>query len=353
MRPLPTIKSNKKRKKNIVIESEESITEEAEPEEGEDDSEIADMRSSIRKLLKHTTFEPKVRYWLDTGSELMNAALGSPSHGLPYGKIYEFRGPEHGGKTTIATVIAGLAQTDGAAVGYIDLEDSRDPVWAKRLGLNWAKVYSIYPKLTVARKKKEKKQKQQGEDTEGDEPKKSKKVVQLESAEQLFQEAETAMEYFREQGYSKQVWVLDSVANIQTEMAVEAGLDYNMRVNLDRAAFLSRTLSKWCGLAANYNAMILLLNQLRTKPGVVFGNPEYSPGGRALRHNVSIRANVRRAKGGTIKSKGKVIGIASLIQNFKNKAGEGSTQDESAVIRVNWKTSPAQISYMSKKDLED
>jgi RecA/RadA recombinase len=347
MRPPPVAK-----KRDIEVESEpldlELIDgpEEEQVEEEETDSEIAEMRGSIKKLLKHSTFEPKVRYWLDTGSELMNAALGSPKRGLPYGKIYEFRGPEHGGKTTIATVLAGLAQADGAAVGYIDLEDSRDPVWAKRLGLNWDKVYPIYPKLTLPRKKKEKKGKK-----EEDEPK--QKRVQLQSAEQLFQEAETAMEYFREKGYEKQVWVLDSVANIQTEMAVESGLDYNMRVNLDRAAFLSRTLPKWCGLAANYNAMILLLNQLRTTPGVVFGNPEYSPGGRALRHNVSIRANVKRAKGGTLKHNGRVVGIASVVQNFKNKAGEGSNQDEVAIIKVKWKSNPAVISYMSMSEMED
>lgn len=348
----PPLPPKKKKKAHREEDVEESSSEELEGVTQKEYTEavrlpdVSGIQARIAKLLKFSTFEPEQQFWLDTGSVELNKTLGSGKKGLPYGKIYELRGPEHGGKTTLSTVIAGLAQRDGAAVGYIDLENSRDSEWAKRLGLDFDGVLPIYPKLIRAKAPK----RDQKEDAKVG--KKSSDVLRLQGAEELFAEAETGMSEFYNAGYVKQFWFLDSVANLTTTMAVEAGVDRNMRVNMDRAMFLSNTLPMWAGLAANYNAMIFLLNQLRDKPGVVYGNPEYSPGGRALRHACAIRANVRRVKNGFMRHNSKVVGIKMKVSNFKNKAGEGSVEQEVAGVKVRWDKSPARIQFMDAGDLE-
>ncbi len=299
----------------------------------------------IEKLLDYSTFEPQHRYWLDTGSPELNAVLGSEEKGIPYGKQYEISGAEHGGKTALALVLGGMAQREGAIMGRIDLEDSRDPVWDQKLGVDTSQVINIYPKLVNVKPKKDKGSKK--------EEKQDLTIPVLQSAEMLFTEAEVAMARVAAKGYDKQFWFLDSIANIQTEMAIEAGnTDWNMRVGFDRALVLSRVLPRWAGLAANYNASIFLLNQLRIKGGVVFGDPFDSPGGKALRHNCAIRARVRRCKNGEIKRGNRVVGLVSVIKNIKNKAGGGSVQSMECGMRIYWRHDPAEIQFMSKEDAE-
>jgi RecA/RadA recombinase len=318
------------------------------------DFEIADIKNKISKLLKYSAFEPEHRYWLDTGYPDLNATLGSRKQGLPYGKIYELSGIEHGGKTALATIIAGMCQRDGAAVGYIDLEDSYDIDWATRLGLDCERVLPLAPKLIYAGKSKARKgQPDVVNATLGRMG--VTKDLKLESAEMLFAEAEAAMALFSEKGYKKQFWILDSVANIQTEMSIDAGTtDRNMRVNLDRAMFLSNTLPRWAALAANYNAMIFLVNQIRDKVGLVFGSPEYTPGGRALRHACAIRAKVRRGEGGgRLKIDTRIVGIKGVIQNEKNKAGQGSVERCLVGFKIRWDKVPARIEFMPVADLKN
>lgn len=295
-----------------------------------------EVEGDIKRLVKLSTFEPSERYWLNTGHRLLNGALGSRKLGLPYGKQYEFRGVNHAGKTALATYIAGMAQQDGAGVGYIDLEDSRDATWAHKLGLDLDRVVKVYPRLVVPSKKK------------------SADMPRLQSAEELFQEAETGMALLAKRGFKKQFWMLDSVANLQTAMQGVAGATgQNMRTRLDRAAFLSDNLPRWAGLAANYNAMIFLINQIRTKQGVVFGNRDYSPGGNTMQHAVAIRASVRRIKHGRLRQGSKVVGIVGLVQNFKNKAGHGSRQDMECAFRIQWNKTPAIVEFMSREEAED
>src|SRR5712671_3902960 len=87
--------------------------------------------SLIRKRLGYLTFEPTVTHWLDTGSPRLNSVLGSPTKGLAYGKMIELSGLESNGKTLLMLLLASLAQDDGAIVGWMDLENSFDPNWAK------------------------------------------------------------------------------------------------------------------------------------------------------------------------------------------------------------------------------
>lgn len=293
----------------------------------------SELQAGIRLLTKFKTFEPEHRYWLDTGNEMLNGTLGSQSKGLPYGKMYEIRGKNHGGKTCLSTIIAGMAQRDGAGVGYMDIEDSRDRAWAVMLGLNYSQTLKIYPKMISQGKKK---------------------PPRLESAEELFEEAETAMALMAAKGFKKQFWFMDSVANLRPRMQVDAGATGgNMRTRLERAQFLSDNLPRWTGLAANYNAMIILINQVRTKQGMVFGSRDYSPGGNAFEHTCQIRADVRRIKNGRLRKGSKTVGLVSLVTNFKNKVGRGSVQDMACAFSVRWDKSPADILFMSREEAEE
>jgi RecA/RadA recombinase len=125
-----------------------------------------------------------------------------------------------------------------------------------------------------------------------------------------------------------------------------------MRTRNERAMLLAEALHKWCGMAANYNAMIVLLNQLRDKPGVMYGDPTGTPGGRAMRHCCSIRAGVRRFSNGHIRKGGRIIGITGAIKNKKNKAGAGSVAEEECGFRILWNRPHAKIEFMGAKEAE-
>jgi recombination protein RecA len=296
---------------------------------------VEKINKQISKLLKFSTFEPEYRYWLDTKFPPLNDVFGSKDKGLPYGKLFELSGLEHGGKTAIALVLAGIARRDGAGVGYIDLEDSRDMKWAGKLGLDLTNVSLHYPKLVYEGKKKD-------------------KPPRLQSAEEIFTEAEMAMEQIAAQGFDKQFWIVDSIANIVPLKMVEAGvIGANMNTKVSRADFLSTILPQWAGLAANRNATILFINQLRQKIGLVFGDPWDTTGGRALRTNCAVRNRVRRLKGGQMKNNGKVVGIVGIIKNMKNKAGEESVEGEECGFSIRWDKSVADVKFTSVDETSD
>jgi RecA/RadA recombinase len=226
----------------------------------------------------------------------------------------EMRGKNHGGKTTLTTLLAGMAQRDGAAVGYVDAEDSRDKAWAERLSLDYDNVTVVHPKLVTVKKTA---------------------PPRLESAEELFAEAETGMALMHKLGYEKQFWFVDSVAMLRPELMIEAGATgQNARTKLELSQFLSQRLPHWSGLAANYNALIILINQVLINPMAMFENPEYSPGGNAFQHTCTVRAQVRRVKSGKITKDGKVIGLCGLVKNFKNKTGYHKRQGHRQPLTV-------------------
>ena len=319
---------------------------------------VDSIGKDISRLLQFSTFSPAQRYWLDTGSPDLNAVLGSRKKGLAYGKVYELAGEESAGKTAITTVLAGLAQKEGAAVGYIDLENSRDSEWAARLGLDLSQTIQLWPKMTKTRPKSLKKQKmsfgkkKDADEDEDEGPKVKNTLPQLESAEMLFAEAETAMGLLAQAGAKKQFWFVDSIANLQTEMVVLGGrLGQNFRTVMDRSQFLAMTLPTWAGLAANYNIMIFLINQIRDKQGMVFGKKTYTPGGRAKRHAVAIAAEVSRVKGAILRHNGIQVGIMGKIVNEKNKMGAQSLQYQSCGFRVRWDKNPARVTFPSLEEM--
>lgn len=259
----------------------------------------------IQKALGHPS-KADVDYWLDTGSPLLNAVIGSPSRGIPYGKIIEISGFESHGKTALAYWLAGLAQRDGASVALWDLEAAWDPDWAKKRGLDPSKVIVFKPVLGLFGTEKKK-----------------RLITAEEQAEQI--EMWWAMKE-KESPNGRMILIVDSLAALDTSEALEKSVtEQNMRTKGSVAAFLSWFLKRWAKLALNYNVIMLLINQVRVAPGVRYGNPEYTPGGNAIRFYSSVRVKMRR-KGGKILKNGKDIGFKGIISNWKNKAGEGSIE---------------------------
>jgi len=257
----------------------------------------------IKKRLQHPTKET-IDYWLGTGSKLLNAVFGSESNGLPYGKIIEVSGYESHGKTAQMYSLASLAQRDGASVGVWDLELTWDQSWASKLGLDPSKVVVFQPVIGQFGTEKQKR---------------------MITAEEQCEEIEMWMRLHHKRNPHGRLFLgIDSIAGLVPREAEEAGLEQNMRTRVSVATFLSWLLPRWQQRAANYNVLMMLVNQIRVAPGR-YGNPEYTMGGNAIRFFCAVRVKMRR-KGGPILKDGKEIGFKGVLQNWKNKAGEGSRE---------------------------
>src|ERR1035437_967462 len=293
----------------------------------------AEMKEIQRKL-GFLTFDAQPREWLDTGSRMLNAVLGSEQKGIAYGKMIELFGPESNGKTLFGLLLAGLAQADDAQVAWVDIENSLDRPWAESQGIDWSRLFHFYPKL-IQKSKKEK--------------------PRLQTAEELCDEVELWMERRHAEGLNKLFIIIDSVtAMLVEDEAVAGNTEANMRSKMGLSSFLSRLCRRWVALAQVYSATILFINQIRLSP-IAWGNPEVTPGGKALKFYCSIRARVRRIKGGRLLQKGHMIGLKGIIKNLKNKAGEGSLEGyecgfKAYFLRSDWRfISAAKL----KKDAEE
>jgi RecA/RadA recombinase len=244
--------------------------------------------------------------------------------------MYEIAGKKHAGKTALVVWLAGLAQRlCNAFVIWVDAEGSMQNEaeegkrfrngWAEKLGLDMASknFYCVQPKLLIRTKAR----------------KRGKKLTKagetfMQPAEFLFQEAEQVAHSIKKRYPDRPIfWALDSIANLITEADYNAGFtDSNMRTNNDRALFLSKALPKMVNLGTNYDMWLFLINQIRTKPGVMFGDPTYTPGGNALEHNCHIQARIVRSKKLTEVVNGRTIKIGGKISNIKNKAGGVSVE---------------------------
>jgi recombination protein RecA len=276
----------------------------------------------IQKKLGHAVSKEKaVKYWLDMGEPLLHTALGSPTHGLPYGKVISLTGFESHGKTAVALEIAAAAQKDGADVAWVDPEDSFDEKWVGKRGLDPAKVALFKTELIEIKNKK-------GEVTD----------MRLKTAQELCAEAEEWVKLKHRQRPDGRIFVgVDSVTAFLVEDEEVAGIEnQNMRTKTSLAQFMGQLLRRWTGIAAASNAMFLLINQVRIAPGVRFGDPEYSPGGHALLFYASSIARVRRAGGGRILEGDARVGMQGVITNRKNKVGEGSQEGHKVGFKVWW-----------------
>lgn len=265
------------------------------------DEEIA----AIRKKLKHFTTEKTVKYWLDTGDTLFHSVFGSETEGIPYGKMFELSGFESQGKTAQMLKLAGIAQRDGAKVAWVDLERSWDPDWAGKLGLDPKDVYLFQPEIGIFGNEKEER---------------------VATAEELLTELEEWVKRMGKLYPQGRLFIcVDSIAAMLTEEEAAAGIqEQNMRTKVSLAGFLSQLLRRWVALVANYNIMLVFINQLRTAPGA-WGNPEYTPGGNAVKLYSSVRVRLRRKSDRLLKA-GQAIGMKGTMVNWKNKAGGGSRE---------------------------
>ena len=209
-----------------------------------------------------------------TGSLQLDFALGVG--GLPKGRIVEIYGPESSGKTTVALHCIAEAQKMGGTAAFIDAEHALDPVYAEKLGVDIDELY----------------------------------VAQPDNGEQALDICEALV-----RSGAIDIVVIDSVAALVPKAEIEGDMG-DSHVGL-QARLMSQALRKLAGVIAKTNAVAIFINQLREKVGVVYGNPETTTGGKALKFYASVRLDIR--KGEAIKEGSEIIGNRTKIKIVKNK----------------------------------
>lgn len=211
---------------------------------------------------------------IPTGSMTLDMALGIG--GVPKGRIVEIYGPESSGKTTVALSVIAQAQKLGGEAAFIDVEHALDPVYAKALGVNTDDLL----------------------------------VSQPDSGEQALEIAEALI-----RSGAIDVIVIDSIAAMTTRAEIDGDMG-DLHVG-QLARLMSQAMRKLTGAISKSNCVAIFINQIREKIGVMYGNPETTPGGRALKFYASVRIEVR--KGEVIKSNGEIIGASTRCKVVKNK----------------------------------
>ena len=238
-------------------------------------------RGSVMKLGESSS-ELKVET-VPTGSLSLDIALGQG--GLPKGRIVEIYGPESSGKTTLALHCLAEVQKRGGIAGFIDAEHALDPVYAKNIGVNIDELY----------------------------------ISQPDSGEQALEICETMV-----RSGAIDIVIVDSVAALVPKAEIDGDMG-DSHVGL-QARLMSQALRKLTGVVSKTNCIVIFINQLREKVGVMFGNPETTTGGRALKFYSSVRLDVRRVE--SLKQGGEVIGNHTRVKVVKNKIAPPFKQAE-------------------------
>lgn len=228
-------------------------------------------KGSIMRLGQNTNIDIEA---IPTGSLGIDIALGIG--GLPKGRIIEIYGPESSGKTTLALSVIAQAQKRNGTCAFIDAEHALDPSYAKKIGVDIENLL----------------------------------VSQPDSGEQALEIADTLV-----RSGAIDVMVVDSVAALVPKAELEGEMgDAHMGL---QARLMSQALRKLTATVARSNTLIIFINQIRMKLGVMFGNPETTTGGNALKFYASVRMDIRRV--GAIKDKDEVIGSQTRVKIVKNK----------------------------------
>ena len=211
---------------------------------------------------------------IPTGSLSLDIALGAG--GIPKGRIIEIYGPESSGKTTLALHMVAEVQKRGGIAGFIDAEHALDPVYAGAIGVDIDNLY----------------------------------ISQPDNGEQALEITETMV-----RSGAVDIIVVDSVAALVPKAEIEGDMG-DSHVGL-HARLMSQALRKLTSVVSKTNCVVIFINQLREKVGVMFGNPETTTGGRALKFYASVRLDVRKAE--TLKQGGEMIGNHTKVKVVKNK----------------------------------
>ena len=228
-------------------------------------------KGSVMKLGQQTTMDIES---ISTGSLSLDLALGIG--GLPKGRIIEIYGPESSGKTTLALQVVAEAQKAGGICGFVDAEHALDPVYAKKLGVDTEELL----------------------------------ISQPDTGEQALEITDTLIK-----SGSISVLVVDSVAALTPRAEIEGEMgDHHVGL---QSRLMSQALRKLTSSISRTNTMVIFINQIRMKIGVMFGSPETTSGGNALKFYSSVRMDIRRI--GAIKDKEAIIGNSTRVKVVKNK----------------------------------
>ena len=220
---------------------------------------------------------------IPTGSLGLDIALGVG--GVPKGRIIEIYGPESSGKTTVALHMVSEVQKRGGIAGFIDAEHALDPVYAKNIGVDIDNLY----------------------------------ISQPDNGEQALEITETMV-----RSGAVDIVIVDSVAALVPKAEIEGDM-VDSHVGL-HARLMSQAVRKLTAAISRSNCVVIFINQLREKVGVMFGNPETTTGGRALKFYASVRLDVRRTE--TLKQGGEMVGNHTKVKVVKNKVAPPFKQAE-------------------------
>ena len=209
-----------------------------------------------------------------TGSLSLDIALGLG--GLPKGRVIEIYGPESSGKTTVALHVVAEVQKLGGIAGFIDAEHALDPAYARNIGVNIDELY----------------------------------ISQPDNGEQALEITETLV-----RSGAVDIIIVDSVAALVPRAEIDGDMG-DSHVGL-QARLMSQALRKLTAVISKTNCVVIFINQLREKVGIMFGNPETTTGGRALKFYSSVRMDVRRIE--TLKQNGEMVGNRTRVKVVKNK----------------------------------